>query len=309
MAVTIPNFKKLALSFPETIEEPHFEKTSFRVKKKIFATLAEEKNQAVIMLPVIEQSVFCAVDKEVIYPVPGTWGKNGATIFELRQLKPDIVKDALTHAYRKIAPKALTAELVAGGDDDATEKHTFFPTPADFRKWLSKHHTTKKELLVGFYKVGSGKPSITWPQSVDEALCFGWIDGIRRNIDTDSYSIRFTPRKAKSIWSAVNIKKMEELTAKGLMQPAGLEAYKKREDSKSKIYSYEKEAAVFSTEFEEQFKANTDAWHYFHKMPKSYRNPATNWVMSAKQETTRIKRLNELITDCAAGRKIKSLSY
>lgn len=187
--------------------------------------------------------------------------------------------------------------------------HSFFPTPADFRKWLAEYHNSEKELLVGFYKVGCGKPSITWSQSVDEALCFGWIDGIRKNIDKDSYSIRSTPRKVNSIWSTININKVAELTRQGLMHPAGLAAYSKRSEAKSAIYSYEKPPVVFAVEYEQLLKANKGAWTYFQSQPASYRNPVTHWVMSAKQEKTRQKRLHELIADCVAGRKIKSLSY
>ncbi len=307
---TTDTFRKLALAFPEATEEPHFEKTSFRVRKKIFATMAEDKKQAMVMLPLIEQSVFCEVDKALIYPVPGHWGTTGCTIFELPKLKQDILNEALTAAYIKVAPKALAASLSGEHEENKTaDKHTWFPTPADFRKWLQKNHEKHTELLVGFHKVSSGKPSITWPQSVDEALCFGWIDGIRRNIDKDSYSIRFTPRKANSIWSAVNVKKIAELTEKGLMQPAGLAAYNKLDQSKSKIYSYENMAVPLSEAFQKQFQENEAAWSYFQSMPPSYRKPATNWVMSAKQEVTRVKRLHELIADSAAGRKIKSLSY
>ncbi|MEO6905944.1 MAG: hypothetical protein ABI148_06255, partial [Ginsengibacter sp.] len=125
-------------------------------------------------------------------------------------------------------------------------KPTFFSTQAVFRKWLEKNHEKAGELLVGFYKVSSGKPSITWSESVDEAICFGWIDGIRRSIDEESYSIRFTPRKSTSIWSAINIKKVEELTKKKLMDPAGINAFSKRKEHKSRIYSYEKEAENLS---------------------------------------------------------------
>jgi uncharacterized protein YdeI (YjbR/CyaY-like superfamily) len=173
----------------------------------------------------------------------------------------------------------------------------FFSKQSDFRKWLEKNHQKETELLVGFYKVGSGKPSMTWSQSVDEALCFGWIDGVRKSIDKDSYQIRFTQRKPTSIWSAVNIKKIEDFTKQGIMQPAGLASFENRKESKSKIYSYEKTEVKFSAEFEKQFKANKKAWDYFQSLATSYRKPSTNWVMSAKQETTRIKRLDELIAD------------
>ncbi len=174
---------------------------------------------------------------------------------------------------------------------------TFFPKQSEFRKWLDKNHKKETELLVGFYKVDSGKPSMTWSQSVDEALCFGWIDGVRKSIDKDSYQIRFTQRKPTSIWSAVNIQKIEELTKQGFMQPAGLASFENRKEDKSKIYSYENEEVKFTSEFEKLFKSNKIAWDYFQSLAPSYRKPSTNWVMSAKQEATRIKRLKELIDD------------
>jgi uncharacterized protein YdeI (YjbR/CyaY-like superfamily) len=177
----------------------------------------------------------------------------------------------------------------------------FFSKQSDFRKWLAKKHQKETELLVGFYKVDSGKPSMTWSQSVDEALCFGWIDGVRTSIDKDSYQIRFTPRKPTSIWSAINIKKIEALTKQGLMLPAGLASFENRKEHKSKIYSYENEEVKFSAAFEKQFKANKKAWDYFQTLAASYKKPSTNWVMSAKQEATQQKRLAELIADSEAG--------
>lgn len=177
----------------------------------------------------------------------------------------------------------------------------FFEKQSDFRKWLQKNHKKETELLVGFYKVGSGKPSMSWSQSVDEALCFGWIDGVMKSIDKDSYQIRFTQRKSTSIWSAINIKKIEELTKAGLMQPAGLASFEKRRESRSKIYSHEKDEVELTQNFKRQFKANKKAWDYFQSLAPSYRKVSTHWVMSAKQETTRIKRLNQLIADSATG--------
>ena len=177
----------------------------------------------------------------------------------------------------------------------------FFETPSDFRKWLSKNHKTVSELVVGFYKVGSKKKSMTWSASVDQALCYGWIDGVRKSIDEESYCIRFTPRKASSIWSAVNIKKVEMLIQQNLMQAAGLEIYDKRSESKSKIYAFENEETKFSAGFEKQFKANKKAWNYFQALAPSYRKLSSNWVMSAKQEATQLKRLQELIADCSVG--------
>jgi uncharacterized protein YdeI (YjbR/CyaY-like superfamily) len=186
---------------------------------------------------------------------------------------------------------------------------TFFSTQAAFRKWLEKNHGKEAELLVGFYKVNSGKPSMTWTESVDEAICFGWIDGVRRSIDEESYSIRFTPRKSTSIWSAINIKKVEELTQKKLMHPSGIEAFSRRKEHKSRIYSYEKEAEKLTKEFEKKFKSDKKAWRYFQSMAPSYQRTAIHWVMSAKQEITKIKRLDELIKDSNAEHKIKSLNY
>ena len=177
---------------------------------------------------------------------------------------------------------------------------TFFTKQSDFRKWLKKNHKKESELVVGFYKVGSGKPSMTWSQSVDEALCFGWIDGVRKSIDKESYQIRFTQRKPTSIWSAVNIKKIEELTRQGLMQPAGLASFDKRQEAKSKIYSHENKEAKFSPAFEKKFKANKKAWAYFQSLAFSYKKTSTHWVMNAKQDATKLKRLNELISDSNA---------
>lgn len=178
---------------------------------------------------------------------------------------------------------------------------TFFAKQSDFRNWLQKNHKKETVLLVGYYKVGSGKQSMTWSQSVDHALCFGWIDGVRKSIDRDSYYIRFTPRKTTSIWSAVNIAKVKELTKQGQMQPSGLSAFNFRQEHKSKIYAFENAEVKLSPAFEKQFKANKTAWSYFQSLAPSYRKTSTNWVMSAKQESTMIKRLNELIKDSEAG--------
>lgn len=171
----------------------------------------------------------------------------------------------------------------------------FFPTQYEFRLWLEKNYNKEIEIIVGFYKVNSGKQSMSWSESVDQALCFGWIDGVKHSIDKDSYKIRFTPRKKTSIWSAVNIKKVELLIEKGLMQESGLESFKNKSESKSEIYAFENEEMKFSPELEKIFKANKKAWEYFQSLAPTYRKPSSNWVMTAKQETTRLKRLNELI--------------
>lgn len=186
----------------------------------------------------------------------------------------------------------------------------FFPTPADFRAWLEAHHASETELLVGFHKKGTGMPSITWPESVDEALCFGWIDGVRRSLGAESYTIRFTPRKARSFWSNVNIRRAGELTAAGRMTPAGLRAFEARSGERSGVYSFEqtgKDAVVLTPEMESRFRADAGAWEYFQSRPPWYRQTATWWVISAKKEETREKRLATLIADSAAGRPIRGL--
>ena len=186
-------------------------------------------------------------------------------------------------------------------------KPKFFSNQLKFRNWLEKNHDKKKELLVGFYKKSTGKPSITWPESVDQALCFGWIDGIRRSIDDESYSIRFTLRNPKSTWSAVNIKKVEDLKKQGLMRPAGLAAYNRKESKNSKIYSFEQERVAFGKEFEEIFRQNKKAWRNFEAMAPYYKKAVTHWVTSAKREETRLKRLNILMEDSAKGIKITQM--
>ena len=185
----------------------------------------------------------------------------------------------------------------------------FFPTQKDLRKWFEKNHKKEKELFVGYYKVASGKPTVTWSQSVDEALCFGWIDGIRRSVDEESYCIRFTPRNPKSNWSAINIAKVKKLTKLGLMKPEGLKAFGFRKEEKSKVYSYENPLVEFDKSYLKKFKSNRSAWKYFESKSPSYQKTTTRWVMSAKRETTRTKRLEELIHDCAAGNKIKTMNY
>ena len=183
----------------------------------------------------------------------------------------------------------------------------FFETPAAFRGWLEPHHTLAAELWVGFFKKGSDRASITWPESVDEALCVGWIDGLRNTIDAESYRIRFTPRKARSTWSAVNIARVAELTAQGRMLPAGLAAFAQRSAANSAIYAYEQQGVAFSAEDEQELRANAEAWAFFQAQPAWYRRTATHWVVSAKQEPTRRRRLATLIDDSAHGRTIKNL--
>jgi uncharacterized protein YdeI (YjbR/CyaY-like superfamily) len=172
---------------------------------------------------------------------------------------------------------------------------TFFATQEDFRKWLAENHKKETEFLVGFYKIGSRKPSMSWSQSVDQALCFGWIDGIRKSIDEESYCIRFTPRKSTSIWSTININKVEALTKAQLMHPAGLVAFKLRKEEKSNIYAYEKEESELSEAFLNLFMSNKIAWKFFIAQAPSYKKVIKHWIMSAKQEKTRLSRLEKTI--------------
>jgi uncharacterized protein YdeI (YjbR/CyaY-like superfamily) len=173
----------------------------------------------------------------------------------------------------------------------------FFSSQSGFREWLEKNHKHEKELFVGYYKVGSGKQNMTWSQSVDEALCFGWIDGIRKSIDTISYCIRFTPRKQTSIWSAVNINKVEELLKKGWMQPAGLAVFNNRNEEKTRIYSFEREIKELPVRFLNKFNENEKAWDFFSKQAPSYQKTIMHWIMTAKQETTRLSRLEKTIAE------------
>ena len=181
----------------------------------------------------------------------------------------------------------------------------FFPTPADLRRWFAEHHATATELIAGFYKRGSGEPGITWPESVDEALCVGWIDGVRRLLDERSYTIRFTPRRKRSIWSAVNIRRVEALAAEGRMQPAGLQAFAAREENRSGIYSYEQRQEQLPEPYAGLLKANAAACRFFEAQPPSYRKKLCWWIFSAKREETRRQRLEKLIAESAAGRRVE----
>jgi len=185
---------------------------------------------------------------------------------------------------------------------------TFFANGAEFRAWLAAHHDAERELLVGYFKRATGRPSMTWQESVDEALCFGWIDGVRRGIDADSYSIRFTPRQKRSTWSLANITRVGELAAEGRMTPAGLAAFEARTGDRSGIYSHERRhAAELDADQRARFEAEPKAWAWFQAAAPSYRRAALHWVTSAKKTETRERRLAALIADSAAGRKVSPL--
>lgn len=184
----------------------------------------------------------------------------------------------------------------------------FFPTPAHWRRWLEAHHAKHAELWVGFYKRDSGRPSISWPESVDQALCFGWIDGVRRSLDAESYAIRFTPRRPASLWSDVNTRRARALISAGLMHEAGHAAFERRAQRKAGAYSFEqRKNPKLAPALLRRFKADARAWSFFQGQPPGYRRIATWWVVSARKDATRLRRLETLIAACRAGRSIKPL--
>jgi uncharacterized protein YdeI (YjbR/CyaY-like superfamily) len=190
------------------------------------------------------------------------------------------------------------------GPESTAPSAIYFASPQEWREWLDAHHASARELLVGFHKVATARPTMTWPQSVDEALCYGWIDGIRRRVDDTRYTIRFTPRKATSNWSAVNIRRVEALEREGRMQPAGRAAFARRQDRRSGIYSYEQRPDALPEPYASTLRARRRASAFFDRQPASYRRAAIWWVISAKQEATRAKRLAELIADSALGKRL-----
>lgn len=183
----------------------------------------------------------------------------------------------------------------------------FFVDGEAFRAWLAEHHDSATELWVGLPRKASGNAGISWPEAVDEALCYGWIDGVTKRIDDVSYKIRFTPRKTRSIWSAVNLKRVPELIAEGRMREAGLRAYEQRQPERSGIYAHEQGEVAFDEAMSERFRSDPGAWAFFESAPPWYRRTATWWVMSAKREETRQRRLATLIEDSANGRRVRSL--
>ena len=197
-----------------------------------------------------------------------------------------------------------------GPADGTAARPRYFPTPADLRAWFAENHDKAGEQWVGYYKKDSGLDSVTWPESVDAALCYGWIDGIRKSIDDKRYMIRFTPRRRGSHWSARNLGRMKHLIAEGLVADAGLAAYRKRDPGNEKKASYEQGTAVaFPAEYERTMKADADAWSYFQAARPSYRKQVTWWVVSAKREETRLRRLGILIESCARGEVIPAMRW
>jgi len=184
-------------------------------------------------------------------------------------------------------------------------KPTFFKSASAFRAWLETHHAASRELWVGFYKKASGKKGLTYPEAVDAALCFGWIDGVKKRVDEDSYMHRFSPRTTGSIWSTINTRRAQELIALGLMAPPGLDVFERRDRAKTKLYSYENRPAAFDAALERTFRANAAAWTFFRAQPPGYQKLAIFYVMSAKKDEARLRRLAALITSSAEGVRIR----
>ena len=180
-------------------------------------------------------------------------------------------------------------------------KPKFFTTPAQFRAWLEQNHDQETELLVGFHKKSAGKKSVTYNEALDEALCFGWIDGVRKSLNETSYTIRFTPRKPRSIWSLVNVKHIDRLQKEGRMHAAGLEAHARRDPKRTGIYAFENRPRSLSPAYEKMFRQNKTAWKFFEEYPPSLKRTVIFWVMGAKKEETQLKRLHKLIESSEKG--------
>jgi uncharacterized protein YdeI (YjbR/CyaY-like superfamily) len=180
----------------------------------------------------------------------------------------------------------------------------FFRSQGEFRKWLERHHAHTREVTLGFYKKASGKGGLTPDQALDEALCFGWIDGVRHSLNDEAFTNRYSPRTKRSYWSAVNIGKFESLKAAGRVHPAGQAAFDARDPQRDRFYSNENRDAVLPAEYQRRIRANEAAWEFWERQPPGYKRVATHWVMSAKQETTRERRLATLMDDSANGRRI-----
>ena len=192
--------------------------------------------------------------------------------------------------------------------DTALVEPTYFRSPAQFRRWLERHHDRERELLVGFYKTSSDHRGITQQEALDEALAFGWIDGVRRRVDDDRYTVRYSPRTPRSNWSKINIERVGELRRAGRMHQAGIAAFEARDPSRSGMYSFENPDTPLPRAYERRFRAEKDAWAFFQSQAPSYQRTARFWVMAAKREETRERRLTQLIADSAAGRRVPPLT-
>jgi uncharacterized protein YdeI (YjbR/CyaY-like superfamily) len=291
------DFRRLALNMPHAVESAHMGHPDFRVRNRIFATLYRlERNLAMVKLTPEQQRRLIRAHPEAFAPIAGGWGRQGATEVRLAAATRAVLHGALMTAWRNAAPPSLANGSIM------VDRPVFFESPREFRGWLKKHHARARELLVGFHKRHTGQPTMTWPESVAEALCFGWIDGVRKRLDDSRYTIRFTPRR-KGAWSAINVRMVAQLESDGHMTNAGRAAFEARPHKtgpKAKGYSYERRAAEFDAARLQAFKRQRAAWTFFQAQPPGYRKTAAWWVMNAKRERTMDTRLARLIKASAA---------
>lgn len=309
--------RRYALALPGTTEAPHHTYGSFRVNGSIYATVPPGEEVLHLFVPDDVREAALAMDPGFVEPL--TWG--GKVVGLRVRLAPApaatvqaLLRQAHAHKSKKAAGKkvvkvvqARTAQkpVAAARAADANEP-TYFDTAADFRRWLDAHGATADALLVGYRKVATGQPGMGWSESVDAALCVGWIDGVRRRVDDARYTIRFTPRRPGSIWSAINIAKFERLREEGRVTAAGERAYAGRQAHRSGIYAYEQAATAELSAGELQaFRRETAAWAYFEAAPPGYRKVILHWVTTAKQPATRARRLAQLVEACAEGRRLR----
>ena len=284
-------FRALALKIPGAAEAGHMGHPDFRVGGKIFATLGyPDAGWAMVKLTPDQQEAFVSAEPEVFVPVKGAWGRGGATNVRLRPARAKSVRVALSAACRNVAPVPPAAAS--------------FATPAALRAWLGKNHASTPELILRCYKRDHARLGVTYRQALDEALCFGWIDGVRHALDAKSFTVRFTPRKAVSAWSRVNLKRAAELEAAGRMRPPGLAALRR---GKTPSYSYESRPQVLGEAFLARLRSKAGAWRFFRSQPDGYRRTAAFWVMSAKRPETREARFSVLLASSADGLRIPLL--
>jgi uncharacterized protein YdeI (YjbR/CyaY-like superfamily) len=288
-------------------EAPHAARKAIPLRKALRNRANRHvANQAVdYQGPAPDEDLADELESRLRQRAPQEWEKHrDAPLGEVVANKSRNRKTMREHGGRE----ALIIRTYAAKKTSTEDQPRFFRSQSEFRKWLEKNHAKETELMVGFYKKASGKPTITYPEALDEALCFGWIDGVRRSFSDDGYTIRFTPRKAKSIWSNVNVRHVERLKKLGRMKPAGLKAYALRDPNKTGIYAFENRPRELSPAYEKQFRANKKAWEFFEKQPPGFKRLMIFRVMEGKQEETRQRRLAQLIESSGKGERLGVMS-
>ncbi len=312
--------RRCALALPGTTEAPHHTYGSFRVNGSIYATVPPGEEVLHLFVPDDVREAALAMDPDFVEPL--TWGGKVVGLRVRLALAPAatvqaLLRQAHAHKSKKAAGKKAVKPVKPVKPERAEKpapavrpadpgEPTYFDTAADFRRWLDAHGATADALLVGYRKVATGQPSMGWSESVDEALCVGWIDGVRKRVDEARYTIRFTPRRPGSIWSAINIAKFERLRAEGRVTAAGERAHAGRQAHRSGIYAYEQPAtAELLADELRTFRRDAAAWAFFEATPPGYRKVILHWVTTAKQPATRARRLAQLVEACAEGRRLR----